>query len=234
MPFAYHHPKPVTFLLRTGSMASRPYTVEWLPSMHLNGINKGEGEGMSETGAVASRGKANDNTSYRPYVAIACIVLVQIAVLLLLERQWFCTCGSIRFWQGTLDPAQNSQQLTDPYSFLHFAFGCGLYLWLRAIRPEWHWAKRAAYAVLSSALWETVENLPFVIEIFGTNGSGMHYSGDSIANSLGDTLAVALGFAASSRLPRSLAFCVILAMEVATFALIGDSAIATVVRISVS
>lgn len=184
--------------------------------------------GMSRTGE-------DEHTGIGRYLYFSCLVVAaQIGVLLLLDRQWFCSCGSIRLWQGTLDPAQNSQQLTDPYSFLHFAFGCGLFLWLKSIRPHWHLARRATYAVASSAIWEIVENLPFMIEIFGTEGSGLQYSGDSIANSLGDTLIVLLGFLVASRLSTRWTVSAMLALELTTFALIGDSMIAGLLRITAS
>ena len=59
-----------------------------------------------------------------------CLLLIgtQVLWLIVIGRNWVCTCESVRIWQGALDPAQNSQQITDPYTFLHFAFGCCLYL----------------------------------------------------------------------------------------------------------
>ncbi len=182
-----------------------------------------------------SRAGRDDQAAIGRYLCFSCLIIaVQIGVLLLLERQWFCSCGSIRLWQGTLDPAQNSQQLTDPYSFLHLAFGCGLFLWLKAIRPHWHLARRATYAVASSAGWEIVENLPFMIDAFGTEGSGLQYFGDSIANSLADTLIVFLGFLLASRLSTRWTVSAMLALELATFTLIGDSMIAGLLRLTAS
>ncbi len=188
----------------------------------------GRSEGMSRAGGT-------EHTGVGRYVYFSCLVVAaQIGILLLLDRQWFCSCGSVRLWQGTMDPAQNSQQLTDPYSFLHFAFGCGLFLWLKSIRPHWHLARRATYALASSAIWEIIENLPFMIEMFGTEGSGLQYSGDSIANSIGDTLIVLLGFLVASRLSTRWTVSAILALELTTFALIGDGLIVGLLRFTAS
>jgi Protein of unknown function (DUF2585). len=165
---------------------------------------------------------------YLPFLFLA----GQVGVLLVLDRDWFCSCGSIRLWQGVLDPHQNSQQLTDHYSLLHLAFGVGLFVWLSAIRPRWSLAHLATYAVASSALWEIFENLPFIIQIFGNDGSSLHYSGDSIVNSLSDTFFVVLGFLLASRLTTGMAVATILSLEMATYVMIGDGVVAGLLRIA--
>ncbi|MBB6181272.1 DUF2585 family protein [Pseudorhizobium flavum] len=165
---------------------------------------------------------------YLPFLFLA----GQVSVLLVLDRDWFCSCGSIRLWQGVLDPHQNSQQLTDHYSLLHLAFGVGLFVWLNAIRPHWSLARLSTYAVASSALWEIFENLPFIIQIFGNDGSSLHYSGDSIVNSLSDTFFVILGFLLAARLPTGLSVATILSLELATYVMIGDGVVAGLLRIA--
>jgi len=165
---------------------------------------------------------------YLPFLFLA----GQVSVLLVLDRDWFCSCGSIRLWQGVLDPHQNSQQLADHYSLLHLAFGVGLFVWLSAIRPHWSLARLATYAVASSALWEIFENLPFIIQIFGNDGSSLHYSGDSIVNSLSDTFFVLLGFLLASRLTTGMAVATILSLEMATYVMIGDGVVAGLLRIA--
>lgn len=167
----------------------------------------------------------------RRYITISCLLIcLQIFWLLSLGRNWFCNCGSIQLWAG-MDPAQNSQQFFDPYSLLHFAYGCALYLWLTAVRPHFTLARRAAYAVMSSVLWEMCENLPVIIGIFGTEGTQLAYSGDSIVNSLSDTFSVLTGFTVASRIATPLTVSAIVGLEVLTFIWIGDSVIAGVLRI---
>ncbi len=167
----------------------------------------------------------------RRYVTISLMLIcLQIIWLILLERNWFCTCGSIQLWAG-IDPAHNSQQFFDPYSLLHFAFGCGLFLWLTAVRPHFTLARRAAYALMSSVLWEMCENLPLIIAIFDTEGTELAYSGDSIVNSLSDTFSVLTGFTVASRISTPITVSAILALEVLTFSWIGDGVVAGVLRI---
>lgn len=188
---------------------------------------------MNERVVDVSRRQAQHDGAVERYLVFSCLIVAgQIGVLLLLDRQWFCPCGSIRLWQGVLDPDQNSQQLTDHYSLLHLAFGAGLFVWLNSIRPHWHLARLATYAVASSAVWEIIENLPVVIDIFGSEGSARHYSGDSIANSLADTLFVLIGFALASRSPTAVTVAVMLGLEIATYVMIGDGVVAGVLRIA--
>jgi hypothetical protein len=165
-----------------------------------------------------------------PYLlTIITVMAIQALVLATIGRDWTCTCGTIRFWQGTLDPVENSQQVSDPYSLLHMIFGFGLFLWLRWIRPSWPLGLRAVIAVFSSAVWEVMENLPFMVSRFGAEGSDYHYIGDSIINSLSDTTFVLLAFLLASRLPAPVMLGLALALEVAVYLMIGDSlAIGTV------
>ncbi|MCO5734757.1 DUF2585 family protein [Rhizobium sp. SSA_523] len=176
---------------------------------------------------------ADDSLGHYLLISSA-ILAAQIGVLLLLGRSWFCSCGEIKLWQAIPDALQNSQQISDPYTFLHIAFGCALFVWLKAIRPHWSLARLTSYAVMSSAIWEICENLPFVIGIFGTEGSGLEYSGDSIMNSIGDTLAVVLGFLLSSKVPTFVAVGAMALLELVTLSLIGDSIIVGSVRILAS
>jgi hypothetical protein len=161
---------------------------------------------------------------YLPIILkIAIFLLVQVAILYMLGRDWSCACGTFRLWQGTLDPAQNSQQLSDPYSLLHMIFGFAVFLWLRLIRPLWSLRKRTLIAVICSAIWEIIENLPFMVRQFGAEGSNLHYFGDSIINSIGDTGFVLLGFLLASRLPGAATLGLAVLAEVAVYLLIGDS-----------
>jgi hypothetical protein len=190
---------------------------------------------MAEGDAAAARSDKSGASRSARYLATSCaLVSVQILWLVLMGRDWFCRCGFVRLWQGNMDPAENSQQVLDPYSFLHLAFGCGLYVALTAIRPHFSVARRGVYAVMSSVIWEICENVPAVIGIFGTAGSGLAYSGDSIVNSLSDTVAVILGFALASRMPAFMTVSAVLALEILTFIMIGDSLVAGLVRLMTS
>lgn len=202
------------------------------PSLHRQ-TRTAQRPGTRDPGARVSAFEMGCAGFSSPHQIALCgaILAFQIGVLLVLGRPWTCPCGDVLVWQGALDPVHNSQQLADPYTILHIAFGCGLFLWLTTIRPDWPLARRATYAVASSAIWEIVENLPLVIDLFANDGSSLDYRGDSIVNSVSDTLAVSLGFLISSRLPKSLTLALVVALEGITYLLIQDSILAGILRL---
>jgi hypothetical protein len=94
-----------------------------------------------------------------------------------------------------------SQHLLDPYSLSHVLHGVLLYFALvplaKWISIEWRW-------VLAFALevgWEVFENSPIIIERYRNETASLDYLGDSMLNSLGDTLMMSGGFLYAAMLP---------------------------------
>jgi Protein of unknown function (DUF2585) len=133
-------------------------------------------------------------------IALGLLALLAI-VLLLMGRPLWCECGYIKLWHGVVMSSENSQHITDWYTFSHISHGFGLYgiLWL--IGPRWPLQLRFVLALLIEVGWEILENTDFVIDRYREDTIALDYYGDSVVNSVADVLACALGLVLAARLP---------------------------------
>lgn len=166
-----------------------------------------------------------------PGILLALLLFGGVVLLRLQGRLWLCACGSLRFWTGATQSAENSQQLFDPYSFTHLQHGllfCGLTIWLA---PHLATAWRFCIAMAIEITWEVVENSAFVIDRYRTATAALGYTGDTVLNSVGDILACAIGFALVSYLGWRRSLLLFVAIELCLLVLIRDSLILNVVML---
>ncbi len=128
-------------------------------------------------------------------------IALQALALLAMGHPPICTCGTIKLWHGLASSAETSQHLTDWYTYSHVIHGFGFYLLLWLIAPRMPFAVRLAMAVGLEAAWEVIENTPLVMDRYRQSALARGYFGDSIVNSVADTLAAAFGFVLARLLP---------------------------------
>ncbi len=163
-------------------------------------------------------------------IAIA-IVVAQAITLYLFGQPAICECGTIKLWEGSVLSSGNSQHVSDWYTFSHIVHGFIFYGLLALLLPRVPIRVRLLLALGVEAAWEIAENTPAVIEHYRQQALAAGYTGDSILNSVMDTLFMAAGFVFARKYPWWTTVVVAVLLELGVLFMIRDNLTLNVINL---
>jgi len=168
------------------------------------------------------------------FAAVILALLATQALTLHLMGQPAIAAIGLRLWANDPLGPDNSQQLADWYSLSHIVHGLIFYGLTKLFFPRLPFAARLALALGVEVCWEIAENTPFVIGAYRRQALAAGYRGDSIVNSLSDSVMMMTGFTIASRLPWWASIVLALLLEGVAALVIRDGLVLNLLNFAVS
>lgn len=155
------------------------------------------------------------------FFIVAGMIATHALILFLMGQVLICKCGFIKFWHGIVYSSENSQHISDWYTFSHIIHGFGFYFLFWKIGKwrekysgkQWPAGFLLILALFLEIAWELFENSDFIINRYREATISLDYFGDSVINSVTDVLAMVAGFLLARRIPIFAIIAITLAFE---------------------
>ena len=170
-------------------------------------------------------------TTLNTAIIVFVLLAFQAVKLYVMGQPLISASGMIELWHGVVASPENSQQISDWYTFSHIIHGILFYLALWYFFPKTPVAFRFALAVGIEAMWEVIENSPWIIDRYREQALAQGYIGDSVINSVCDTAAMTVGFLAASRFRLWASVASIILIELLMLYMIRDSLTLNIIQL---
>ena len=147
----------------------------------------------------------------RAGVIVAMALATQIGALRLADRPWVPTEEPLKLWDSDIYGPGSSQHVLDPYAFSHICHGLVFYALLMPMYTHSPWRAFVVAALLETT-WEILENTviaPRYVDVTAFRG----YEGDTVVNSVADTVMALLGFGLAWYMPWQASIALFLGIE---------------------
>lgn len=161
----------------------------------------------------------------------ATLIVLQAWILHHMGHPLIAASGRIALWVGNPFSPETSQQLSDWYSFSHIIHGFIFYGLLRLVAQRQPLGVRLLIAMAIEICWEITENSPAVIQHYREQALAVGYVGDSILNSVSDTVMMSAGFFFASKVRTRTVVALALGLELFTAYAIRDNLTLNVINL---
>lgn len=151
------------------------------------------------------------------------LIGIQAIVLYVMGQPLISASGMVKLWHGVVLSSENSQQISDWYTFSHVLHGFLFFAALSFLFPRMSVWFRLAIAVGVEVSWELFENTDTIINRYREQALAQGYVGDSVINSVCDTIAMVIGFVFAWRVPVWVSVVALVAIEALMLYFIRDS-----------
>lgn len=151
------------------------------------------------------------------------LLALQAVVLAVFGQPLIAASGEVLLWVGSVLSPDNSQHLSDWYTPSHIIHGILFYWLLSYFFPRVPVFGRMLLALGIEVSWEVLENTPMVIEHYREQALAQGYAGDSIINSICDSVAMLVGVFVAHRFAWWGVLLLVLLLEGAALYVVRDN-----------
>lgn len=171
--------------------------------------------------------QANGNLRPAIRITILAAAYLSLAAYLFLVRgqPLICECGYVKLWENEIMSGGNSQHVADWYTLSHFLHGVLIVLIWRILFPRLPMRFAFLAGVVTAVSWEVIEHTDYVLDRFREATISFGYHGDSVLNSVMDSIFMSIGLYTATLLRRRNIIILFLTVELVSAVFARDSLI---------